>query len=279
MKLIDFDGLFDEKLSQYMEENKGKYTEKQWENVIPKLYAKFGDTYVKRVGCTPKEYYARMTDGQLVETLAAHLKEKVPVPEFLCAEIERRKDALSLLPLLKSDDGETVVYAVNLIGGDERAFDDYFDILTEEKFDGDVRDAVAEKLKENADAACDRALAFYGEGKAKEYMLEIFSRVRFRREEVFRILLDEFLAGGEDETLHVGYLASYGDERALPYLYKKLEDKTIGFVEFQELKYAVEALGGEYDEPRDFTGDKDYRSVEEASEKEGFGFGEKVPRS
>ena len=29
MKLIDFDGLFDEKLSQYIEENKGKYTEKQ----------------------------------------------------------------------------------------------------------------------------------------------------------------------------------------------------------------------------------------------------------
>ena len=27
MKLMDFDGLFDEKLSQYMEENKGKYTE------------------------------------------------------------------------------------------------------------------------------------------------------------------------------------------------------------------------------------------------------------
>ena len=31
MKLIDFDGLFDEKLAQFMEENKNKYTEKQWE--------------------------------------------------------------------------------------------------------------------------------------------------------------------------------------------------------------------------------------------------------
>ena len=61
MKLIDFDGLFDEKLTQYMEENKNKYTEKQWEDVIPRLYRKFGDTYVAKVKCTPKEYYGKMS--------------------------------------------------------------------------------------------------------------------------------------------------------------------------------------------------------------------------
>ena len=31
MQLIDFDGLFDEKLTVYMEEKKNKFTEKQWE--------------------------------------------------------------------------------------------------------------------------------------------------------------------------------------------------------------------------------------------------------
>ena len=39
-------------------------------------------------------------------------------------------------------------------------------------------------------------------------------------------------------------------------------------MEFQELKYAIEALGGEYDEPRDFTEDKDYLAIEAASIKE-----------
>ena len=62
MKLIDFDGLFDEKLAQFMEENKDKYTEKQWEDIIPKLYKKFGDTFVSKIKCTPKEYFAKMTD-------------------------------------------------------------------------------------------------------------------------------------------------------------------------------------------------------------------------
>ena len=36
-KLIDFDGLFDERLAQYMQENAKKYTEKQWETIIPRL--------------------------------------------------------------------------------------------------------------------------------------------------------------------------------------------------------------------------------------------------
>ena len=44
-------------------------------------------------------------------------------------------------------------------------------------------------------------------------------------------------------------------------------DRSIGFVEFQELKYAIEALGGEYNEPRDFTADKDYLAIEAASSK------------
>ena len=44
VKLVDFDGMFDSRLSEYMTENAGKYTEKQWEAKIPKLYAKFGDT-------------------------------------------------------------------------------------------------------------------------------------------------------------------------------------------------------------------------------------------
>lgn len=268
MKLIDFDGLFDEKLTEYIEQNKGKYTEKQWENVIPKLYKKFGDTYVSKVKCTPKEYYKKMTDKELIETLSAHLSKGVPVSDFLCAEIESRSPIEALLPLLESDDGETVSYALNLVGSDERAFPIYFNILAEEKFDEDIRDAVSDKLKENADAAASAALELYRAGKAKEYMLEVLSRVKARTEGIYEILLNAFLLDSEQVPMHASYLAAYGDDRALPHLLKKIDDRTIGFVEFQELKYAIEALGGEYNEPRDFSEDKDFVAIGEASEAE-----------
>ncbi len=266
MKLIDFDGLFDEKLTQYMEENKNKYTEKQWEDVIPKLYKKFGDTYVAKVKCTPKEYYAKMTDEELSSTLAAHLKEDVPVPEFLCSEIENRGAAETLLPLLKGDDTQAAVYAVNLLGDDVRAFDSYFAILSENRFDEDLRSDLADIFRIHADEIKDRAYVLCQQGIAKEYMLEILSRVKEKEGRIFDILLQAFLSG-EETPMRASYLAAYGDERALPHLLQRIEDKTIGFVEFQELKYAIEALGGEYDEARDFSDDKDYLAVEVASSK------------
>lgn len=268
MQLVDFDGLFDEKLTEYMETNRGKYTEKQWENVIPKLYKSFGDTYVAKVKCTPKEYYAKMDSTLLVETFCEHLKQGVPVPDFLCAEMETRSLENELIPLLYEEDKETVTYAINLIGDNEKAFGRYLEILTKALFDEDVRDAATEKLKENADAVKDEALSFYRKGEAAEYMLEILSRVKTRDEEVYSVLTDAFSKEEDKIPVHAGYLAAYGDERALPLLLEKIEDESIGFVEFQELKYAIEALGGEYDKPRDFSADKDFVYVGEASKKE-----------
>ena len=261
MKLIDFDGLFDEKLAQFMEENKDKYTEKQWEDIIPKLYKKFGDTFVSKIKCTPKQYFEKMTDTELVECLCAHVKADIPVSEFLCAEIESRGAAETLLPLLFDSDMRAVSYAVNLLGDEPRAFDAYFTILTQNKADEEIRSDITDMLRLHADELKERVFTCYQQGLAKENMLEILSRVKTRDERIFSALLSAFRSS-ENTPVYAGYLAAYGDERALPYLLKKIEDTTIGFVEFQELKYAIEALGGEYDEPRDFTDDKDYLAVE-----------------
>lgn len=270
MKLIDFDGLFDEKLAQYMAQNKNKHTEREWEDVIPKLYKKFGDTKIAKIGCTPKEYYARMADNELVETLKAHIREDVPVPEFLCTEMENRGVVETLLPLLETEDEQAVSYAVNLIGEDERAFDAYFSIVTQNRLTEDIRSDVTDILRAHADRVKERAKAFYEQDKGKEYMLEILSRAKQREEWIFDLLLKEFRTFNMVST-RAGYLAAYGDERALPYLLQRIEDTSIGFVEFQELKYAIEALGGEYNEPRDFSEDKDYIAIEAASYDEGNG--------
>jgi hypothetical protein len=264
MKWIDFDGLFDEKLAQYMSENKNKHTEKQWEDVIPKLYKKFGDTFIAKIGCTPKQYYARMSNEELVSTLKGHLEEDVPVPEFLCTEIESRDDAKALLGLLDTEDTQTASYAINLIGDNACAFDVYFNILTENRFDEEIRSDICDILRTHADEVKESALTFYGQGVATGYMLEILSRVKSRDEEVYQILIKAFW-NADDSSLIAGYLAAYGDEKALPDLLRRIENRSIGFVEFQELKYAIEALGGEYNEPRDFSADKDYIAVEAAS--------------
>ncbi len=264
MKLIDFDGMFDEKLTVYMTQNKNKHTEREWEDVIPKLYKKFGDTRIAKIGCTPKEYYGRMTNEDLVQTLKAHLVEDIPVPEFLCTEIEERGEAETLLSMLKEEESEAVSYAINLIGDNEKAYESYFDILAKNRLTEDIRSDVTDILRLHADEVKEYAISLYEQGIAKEYMLEILSRVKVREEKIYALLLADFHKA-EESSKQAGYLAAYGDERALPHLLSRIEDKSIGFVEFQELKYAIEALGGEYDEPRDFSADKDYIAVEAAA--------------
>ena len=278
MNLIDFDGLFDEKLTKFMEENKNKYTEKQWEDIIPKLYKKFGDTYVAKVKCTPKEYYAKMSGEELVQTLLAHIESDVPTPEFLCAEIATRGEVETLAPMLNCANVQAAVYALNLIGDNPSVYDEYFKILQNETVDEDLKNDVIDIFKLHADELKERVLALYKQGIAKEAALEILSKVRARDEEIYTLLLDNFLTY-TNVPMHASYLASYGDERALAPLLNKIEDRSIGFVEFQELKYAIEALGGEYDEPRDFTGDKDYIAVEAQGKKITASYETDEPRS
>ncbi|MCX4384936.1 MAG: hypothetical protein OSJ39_03980 [Clostridia bacterium] len=256
MKPIDFDGLFDQKLAKYLKENAGKFTEKQWEDKIPLLYQKFGDTYLKSIGFTPREYYKRMSDKELVDTLLAHIKEEVPVSDFLCRELESRDCPEEILPLLECKDEQLLMLAVNLAGANPIAFDAYFALLKGEA-DREIKDAVVDQLKVNADAAKARALAFLNEGIEKELMLEVLSRVRERDETVYEVLLNAFREG-EDLPMHASYLAAYGDSRALPVLLERIAGEDINFLEFRELKYAIEALGGEYTEERDFSGDPYY---------------------
>ena len=145
-KLIDFDELFDRKLAQYMEEHAGEYTEKQWEDLIPRLYRNFGDTLIKSVGTTPKGYYAEMTDEELVDTLKAHHKEGVSVSDFLCRELESRGCPDALLALMQEAEGELLTLTINLAGSSKKALPAYLDLLLKPE-DEELKDTVTEYLK------------------------------------------------------------------------------------------------------------------------------------
>ena len=257
MAPIDFDGIFEKKLAEYIKENANKYSEREWENKIPSLYRKFGDTYLKSIDATPCGYYQKMSDKELVEELCQHIEKKVPVSDFLCREIEERGCAGAIAPLLKSEDEELLMLAINLAGSDPVVFDDYFAILKSDA-DREIKDAIVDQIKANADAAKARALALLGEDTESELMLEILSRTKERDDKVFEMLLKAFKEG-DDLPMHASYLAAYGDSRALPVLLERIEGEDVNFLEFRELKYAIEALGGEYTEERDFSNDIYYQ--------------------
>lgn len=259
MKLIDFDGMFDEKLSEYISKNSDKYKEEEWEDIIPGLYKKFGDTVIKSIGKTPRQYYADMPGDMLIKSLKGHLKEGIPVSEFLCTEIEKRGLFQSLLPLLDGTEEERE-YAMNLLASDSAAIPKYLDILTGSD-DEDLKNRCVDYIKENSSSVIGRVLDLYEAGKDKEYMLEILSRTEEKSDRIFNILLTAFRQDDENIPMHASYLAAYGDERAVKYLLDKIDEEGIGFIEFRELKYAIEALGGEYTKERDFSSDPYYQMI------------------
>ena len=265
IQVIDFDELFDRKLAEYMEEHAGEYTEKQWEDLIPKLYHKFGDTVLKSIGTTPRKYYAAMSDDELVHALKEHFRQDVSPSDFLCRELESRDCPAPLIDMMKAAGAQCPLLLINLAGSSKKALPVYLDILISTD-DEELKDTVTDCLKGNADAVKERALALYREGVEREYMLEILSRCKQRDDDVFNILLSEFRTAPDDIPMHASYLASYGDERALPVLLDYIDRDETNYLEYQELKYAIEALGGEYTKVRDFSGDPYYQEISAQSQ-------------
>ncbi len=261
-KIIDFDGLFEEKLTEYMRRLKGKHTEEEWEEIIPRLYREFGDTYIARIKNTPKGYFAAMADGELIALLKRYKEERVPVSDFLCRELGARPPKV-LLPLLEAHDPALTTLAVNLLGANGEAFGAYFRLLEDEKTDEGVAEAVCDALKENADAVKEETLALCKKGVRKELMLDLLSRVKERSDEVFDVLLAAFRESDGELPVRAGYLAAYGDPRALGDLLAVIDREDVNYLEYRELKFAIEALGGEYTRPRDFSEDPYFIQLEQ----------------
>ena len=264
MQFIDFDEIFNKRMADMLEKHAEEHTEDEWEDLIAAAYRKFGDTVIRKIGKTPRQYFKEMSDGGLVETLKEYLLQQFPVSDFLCEEIESRGVFPELLELLQETDEELVHYAINLIGADRAARGRYAEMLASEDYDEHIKDAVVDVLKTCADSVLEEMLALC-DTENRAYALEILSKLKSKDDRAFSRLLQAFLESEKKEMpLYAGYLASYGDDRALPYLLEEIE-KDVGYIAFQELKYAIEALGGEYGKQRDFSSDPEYIAVKKAS--------------
>ena len=84
---------------------------------------------------------------------------------------------------------------------------------------------------------------------------------------MFDILVEQFAKNQDKIPISASYLAKYGDDRALPFLLAEIEKEKISYADFEELRFAIEALGGEYDKVRDFKNDKSYKKIKGLDQK------------
>ena len=271
IKILDMDKIFDKYISDYVYSNIGKINPDEIENQIPLLYNEFGDKPLAELdGKTPNEYYKGFSGEELLDCLKQHLANGVSVSDFLCEALQSdiKHEPILVKELSNDNDEEYTLYLMNILSviGSTQAKTRYLQFITWD-YSEPIKELATEILCEMSDQIKDEILAIYQDSskEVKAYLTQILSYCK-QDDRVFEILINEFLNNLTDIPIYCNYLARYGDDKALPFLLTAIENEKINYQEFQELRYAIEALGGEYTKTRDFSADKIYKKIKSLKE-------------
>lgn len=267
IKVIDIDKLFDKYISDYVYGNIGKVKPEEIENEIPRLYEKFGDEKLAELnGKTPNTFYDGFSCKELLDCLKKHLSDAVPVSDFLCEAICSAPDAETALGKeLENDNSEEYnLYLINMLYTSlesKKHFNRLLEFVSCD-YTETIKEVSAEVLSENADAVKESVLSQFADAdeKTKEYFTEILSNAS-KDDKVFDLLVLQFVKHPNNIPLYASYLGKYGDERAIPFLTEAIENEKISYADFEELRFNIEKLGGEYNKKRDFSSDKTFRKI------------------
>lgn len=266
VKVIDIDELFDKYIKDYVYGNIGKVKPEEIENRIPELYVEFGNANISELdGKTPNTYYADYSAGELLECLKRHLEEGVSVSDFLCEAITSANGGEdALINAIENDQiEEFTVYCMNMLGDlhSKKVASRYLDFILWD-YSVTIRELATEFLSDMAENVKEKVLACFADAEEdkKENLTEILSNCK-NDDRVFDILLQEFAKHQDNLPMYANYLAKYGDDRAIPVLIAAIENEKINYSDFEELRFAIEALGGTYEKPRDFSKDKLYKKI------------------
>lgn len=271
IKIVDLGKAFDKYISGYVYKNIGKVKPEEIENKIPLLYEEFGKAPIKELdGKSPEEYYRAFSSEELLDALEKHVDGKVDVPDFLCEAIAEKTDAEEFIAkkLKEENSEEYTMYLLNMLS-EKDCKKSLHRLLEFIMFDytEPVRELSTEILNGYADDVKEEILAQFKDSveEKKDCFTEILSHAN-KDDRIFDLLIAEFAKHKDNIPLYAGYLGKYGDERALPFLKTAASSDSINYRDYEELRFAIEVLGGECEE-RDFSKDKIYKKIKGESEK------------
>lgn len=264
---IDFDTHFADYLSAWTQAHANEYkTYDQMEEDLPNVYMQFLNTPADWLGrVTPGAYFTQFEDPKdLVDWMHEYCVQGVPVPELLLEQIQfvGKPCEKRLLALLKDGAAleEAQMLAVGLLRdmGSDLPKMTYINWQLDRKEKDDLCDNALESLVEMGPVVVQPMVELLPKANraGQEAMLEVLSNFP-GNEQVFKLALRLFEETTSKKALFAGYLAKLGDDRALPALEKAAADDKTGYVDYIELRCAIEELGGNAPE-RDFEDDPDY---------------------
>ncbi len=270
MKCIDFDRHFAEYTSQWVKDHSRDYkTLEAMEGDMPGVYLRFLNTPATWLdGATPGTFFEKYQDAaELVAWLREYCQRRVPVPDPLQERILNlgKSCEQSLLTLLQDASAplEARMTAVGILREMESAApkETYISWQLSRRQKDELCDNALESLSAmgrgavpdmlNALPQCNRA--------GQEALLDVLTAYP-GHEEVFLLALRFFEEDKKRRALFAGYLGRLQDERALPALHKAAGEQNLPYLDYIEIRNAIERLGGEVPE-REFHDDPGYDAM------------------
>lgn len=269
MKIIDFDKKFFEYARSWVLKHPG-LTEEQVEDSYNQMMQEWVSAPADWLdGACPAEYFDRFESAQeLIDLMLGYSEKGINLPEPLYTRIvEKGDETAKVLKDILVDENRAEALRAEAMGMlrdmDSRIADDYLaELVCTAQQANELSDMAADILS-GRDASIVNCLLDRWDA-APEYarMLILDICCNFPGDErIYQYLVRCLKNDPEQRALWASCLGKLGDERALEPLQEMLGLFDLRYLDYIELRDAVEKLGGDAGEERSFYGDPDFEAL------------------
>ena len=267
---IDFDEHLAAFVSEYMEKHLKDYkTYDAMEADMPAIYVRFLNEPASWLdGLTPGSYFTQFEDPKdLVDWMIAYDQKGVAIPDLLLEQIQNvgKPCEKRLIAILKDEEmsDELKMTAIGVLRAMESTQPKmlYIQWQMNREREDELADNALESLADMGRTVVQPILEALPKANeaGQEALLDILSNYP-GNEQVFQLAQRLFRANPERRALFAGYLGKLGDDRAMKDLMAAANDPELNYIDYLEIRNAIERLGGTAPE-RSFEGDPTFEAL------------------
>ena len=269
MKIIDFDLKFFEFARKWVANHPG-LNEQQVEDSYNAIMGEWVNAEADWLdGATPATYFDRFErPEELIALLKGYFEKGINLPEPLFTRIVDLGDAMvpALIEILR-DEGCDEALRAECMGllrdiGSESADDYLIELVCTAQESNELSDFAADVLICRNASIASVLLDRYEAAPEYAQMLILDICANFPGDDrILRYLLHKLKNEPDQRALYASCLGKLGDPRAIEDIHMMLGLFDLRYIDYIELRDAVEALGGDAGEERSFYGDPDFEAL------------------
>lgn len=272
MKCINFDSQFDKYVQRWMTENRSRFKN------VDEMEAQMPDVYLKWInmpadwldGQTPALYFEQYDDApMLCKWMLKYIRSDIPLPDQLLERIaalgEASVDSLMDIAFDREQSDEARMSALGTLEQIQspRTMNGLISLITHARDDeSEMSNLAGEMLVSLGAQVMPAVVEAMLAARAAHGLVLLDVACNFPGDErVYDYALRLLRSMPDKRALIASYLGKLGDARAIDELMPMLELQELNYLDYLEIRNAIEELGGEVNIEREFAGDEYYESM------------------